>query len=1313
MKPKIDYLREIIREKDPIGLVLQELKLPYDSNFDIKGYKSFLKTQKVQEGENAQGGVGIWIKNKIPAHRVELKTSLQAVAVSVMMHRRVTVCSIYLPPNKIITRQEIEGLIKELPKPFLLLGDANAHNKLWFDSRDDSRGKIIQKIVEDMDIFLLDEATNTHFSRAHGTESHIDLSICSLDLLQDFSWTADRYFRTSDHAPIYIECLTPYNSNNEKRWITSKADWKKFQSETETEVKASDFSSSQEAVGFLNDLILQAAEQSIPSSQGEGGRKNPPWWNDECWRAIRKRKTAWTRYRRTVTLRNLLRFKQARAEAQRTIRRSKRESWQNFIESINSKVSVTEAWNKINRLLNKHGTKIVSSLKIGGNKSSVIVENIPMNADINEVVKECFAFGPVHHIEKSPQQDGTITAKIIFETRSAMEKACLFLNGGFLEGNNLHAYHNRENSPPGNDSNFLDDPQEIADALGLRFEFVSSYNSCEPSFAKSRARRETKLQFKTKKIFEYNSPITEQQLIQELDLIDESAPGPDVIHYSMLKNLGATGRKLLVEILNDIFDTGKLPDIWKLAHVIPILKEGKDPLKPDSYRPIALTSCICKLLERILNRRLRWFLDSKNLLDLVQTGFREGMSTIDNLVSLEDEIHKVFLRNEYLLTIFFDLAKAYDTCWRYLIMKELHKAGMRGKLPILIEDFMSDRKFQVKLCGKLSRQYDQDMGVPQGSVLSVTLFLIGINTVKNILNEFIKVSIYVDDIRASIPVTYADWGRSTRRMQGFLNKLVKWSHETGFRFSEEKTVVMVFHRVPGLAENPTPKLYLYDKQTPLKIVLEKRFLGLLLDYKLMWIPQLKDLRIRGSRSNNIIKVIVKNNRKTDCKKLLNIYRTMTRSKLDYGCQVYGSASKTALKILDPVHHQALRLCTGAFRTSPVESIYVEAEEPSLIDRRSMLLLQYYTRAQKLPNSLVMQSLGNSGLDGRYRKSRRKPKSVSFKIRQLLKDLQIEMPSIMPLYKPKLIPWQVPRIACCMEIAGFAKDTTSVDFYQNYFCSHRHQSDIELYTDGSKGEYGVGAGAICVKNQQNIEYMEKLHDWSSVFNAELVAIQLGLESLKKYRSKTCTVYSDSLSSLQAIQSMKMSIKGIGMIYETLNVLEKRKVHVNFCWVPGHSGIRGNELADRVAKDACRGVLPDKVEVAGSDFKAVIKQKIGEVWENRWMNLTDNKKLREVQPTIKRKIRPLLRRDAIKLTRLRIGHTRLTHSFLLTGDDMPECNYCEMPYTVKHILMECDNLELDRMSYYDHSDVTLSTLLSSDEYIPRVLEFLKHIELYKEL
>ena len=1311
LKSKINNLKEIIREKDPVCICLGETKLKQDSDFKINGYKSFLKNLRVQEGGIAHGGVGIWVQNNKPAHQVPLVTNLQAVAVSLTLHRKITVCSIYLPPEEEISRQEIERLLEQLPKPFLLLGDVNAHCKLWYDDKDCRRGKIIRKIIEDRDIFLLDGNEYTHLSRAHGTKHHIDLSISSLGLHEEFDWSADECFRTSDHAPIYIKNRIQREYKYEQRWITKKADWEKYKGKTEIEENVSQFVDTEEAVEHLGSVIRNAADQSIPKSKGTGSRKNPPWWNEECRQKINRRKAAWKKYTNTISLGNLIEFKRARAEAQRVVRRSKRSSWMEFIEGIDISTGARTAWRRINILLNKYGSRTQSSIKVGSGKSTIVLRKVPLRADTNKILQQCYSFGPVHCIQEEVQgnfKDLTVT----FETEEIMKEASDYYDGRRMEGSRVTT--EIINTVDDQDKFFLDKPADIAESLGLRFEYVSSQFSCDPEFLKNKKRKEKRLNFKTKRAFDYNSQIAEAELERELSTVKDSAPGPDGIQYSMLKNLSQSGKRFLLGILNRIFSTGKMPKAWKVAHVIPIHKEGKDPLKPESYRPIALTSCICKVFERILNRRLVRYLMTKKMLTEAQTGFTKGKSPIDNLVALESEIHETFLRNQYLMTVFFDLAKAYDTCWKYLILEELYNSGMRGNLPNIIVDFLSDRRFHVKVCGEVSREFTQDMGVPQGSVLSCTLFLIAINTISRIVNNFLTYSLYVDDLRVSVPVVTADWSRATRRMQTFLNKLVKWSNETGFRFSGEKTVVMVFHRIPGLVLQPAPKLYLYDRENPLKVVEEKKFLGLIWDRKLNWIPHLKHIRNKCSRSLNILRVIVKNNRRTSCAKLMTIYRAITRAKIDYGCEVYGSATKTALKIIDPIHHQALRVCTGAFRTSPCESLYVEAQEPALSDRRKLLLLQYYIRINRIPDSTVVYHMSDTSLDRRYRNSRKKPKSVGYKLRQVCEELGIVIPKIMPFYQCSLGPWEVPDMKPCTALAINKKSDTSKEDYWNNFMEHKHVADVDIYTDGSKGENGVGAGGVIINGDQVEEFSQKLNDMASVFTAELSAIEVGLNKLEKFTDKVCVLYSDSLSSLQAIQSAKVDDRRIGVVYEILERLRRRRVEVSFCWIPGHTNIRGNEIADKAAKRACnlQQIQPPQ-EVASSDCKPYIKGKVYGSWEARWRQLTDNKKLKSVQQTTAKKVLKLSRIDEVKLTRLRIGHSRLTHSFILLGEEVPMCIECDSPVSIKHILLECGNNILDRMECYDHRNVNMSILLNTSKYIPKVLEFLKRVNLYKEI
>ena len=121
---------------------------------------------------------------------------------------------------------------------------------------------------------------------------------------------------------------------------------------------------------------------------------------------------------------------------------------------------------------------------------------------------------------------------------------------------------------------------------------------------------------------------------------------------------------VLLEIFNDLWITGNVPKIWKEAIIIPIPKPGKDNADPTNYRPISLTSCVCKTMERMINSRLVWYLESNNLISPFQSGFRHGRSTNDHLVRLETFFRDDFIKREHLVAVFFNLEKAYDTTWK-------------------------------------------------------------------------------------------------------------------------------------------------------------------------------------------------------------------------------------------------------------------------------------------------------------------------------------------------------------------------------------------------------------------------------------------------------------------------------------------------------------------------------------------------------------------------------------------------------------------------------------------------------------------------
>ena len=487
--------------------------------------------------------------------------------------------------------------------------------------------------------------------------------------------------------------------------------------------------------------------------------------------------------------------------------------------------------------------------------------------------------------------------------------------------------------------------QDIADTLGFTFSRNSSNRNCSEAFKNLKTHQEkVKLNFKSSNNEEYNSPFNLDELKEAISKSHDTATGPDEIHYQMLKHLPPRSLEALLDTFNDMWKTGKFPQSWELATIIPVPKPGKDHAEPTNYRPIALTSCLCKTLERMINPRLIWYLEFNNLISPVQSGFRSERSTNDNLIRLETFIRDAFIKKEHVVAVFFDLEKAYDTTWRYGILRDLHDLGLKGRLPTFIESFLSERTIQVRVGSTLSDEFEQEEGVPQGSILSTTLFNIKINNIMSCLDPKTDGSLYVDDFC----ICYRSKSMRTieRHLQQCIHRIENWVLNNGFKFSKSKTQCVHFCQLRKLHDDP--ELYLYG--SPIPVVEEFKFLGVIFDRKLSFIPHIKYLKAKCLKAMNLLKVLSHTNWGADRTVLLQLYRSLIRSKLDYGSIVYGSARKSYLVMLDTVHHQGLRLALGAFRTSPVESLYVEANEPSLYLRREKLALQYAVRLAANPSN---------------------------------------------------------------------------------------------------------------------------------------------------------------------------------------------------------------------------------------------------------------------------------------------------------------------------------------------------------------------------
>jgi ribonuclease HI len=297
----------------------------------------------------------------------------------------------------------------------------------------------------------------------------------------------------------------------------------------------------------------------------------------------------------------------------------------------------------------------------------------------------------------------------------------------------------------------------------------------------------------------------------------------------------------------------------------------------------------------------------------------------------------------------------------------------------------------------------------------------------------------------------------------------------------------------------------------------------------------------------------------------------------------------------------------------------------------------------------------------------------------------------------------------LELLAFDKTGTAPEVLKNLFAATKANfgDHVEIYTDGSKIGETVGCAAICEGHVKNI----RLPDKCNIYTAELHAIRMALDIIRRSRQTSFVIYSDSLSSLQAIQHFLIEneiILDILKVYTQLVHSQKRTI---LCWVPSHVGIPGNEKADTAAKASLGFNSIANCKIPAENYYPHVNRLCMNEWQQSWNNQPNNK-LHSVMPLVGKTVnyRALGRREQTVITRLRIGHTRLTHSYLLSKDSQPECSQCKCHLSVKHLLLECSKLASIRRKYYSCS--TMKELFEDIDF-KHIIDFTKEAKLYHHI
>ena len=753
------------------------------------------------------------------------------------------------------------------------------------------------------------------------------------------------------------------------------------------------------------------------------------------------------------------------------------------------------------------------------------------------------------------------------------------------------------------------------------------------------------------------SLLTEQELSMAISKLKKhKSPGSDGITNEMIMNLGTPARKKLLEIFNISWESGEVPQVWRKAIMIPILKPGKDKTKANSYRPISLTSCICKTLERIINQRLKWYLETENIIVSEQAGFRQCHSTEDQATYLSQVIEDAFQDKKHVLTTWIDLQKAFDKVWTEGLLVKLKQNGIKGLMFKWTKAYLHNRKARVNANQQESKDVLMRHGVPQGGVLSPTLFLIYINDLIKELRGGIKAALYADDL----VVWYVDESPAvaTNKVQNAVEQITKWTERWCVKINQEKSST-TFFTLSG-KQAGTIKI----GNTPLKTDDQPTYLGVTFDRKLTWKNQLKTAETKARRKLAIMRKLCGTDWGANERILKNIYVQGVRPHMEYASSAWSSASNTGLQSLDRVQNQALRIITGGIRSTPIQQMEKITGIQPLKERRDTKIIQ---QAQKY---LCTQDSAMKGRMKDLARGRLKRSSFVHQAKRLRKGLK-DMPSnVLPLtYIPEQTPWKepktrieirktVPGVYSIKEQNEVEKRTAAMATIED---SYPEGAWTRVYTDGSATDATHNGGAgIYIQypnaERDSISIPTGIH--CSNYEAEACAIIEAATHLAEKTPQTNQVVflTDALSVLQASENGKLSklTAALGQLNYLRIVLQ---------WIPSHCRIPGNENADSLAKQGTEKAQPDR-PITFQELKTIVKRK---------------RKPPTVPPD---HYHQLDRKGQTIIFRLRTRHNRLNYHMYnkFKIGNSANCGCGHGHQTTEHVLQECTQLQETRTKYW---------------------------------
>ena len=313
LKANFNELLILLSLFNPKICCLQETFLTPNDNLEVRNYSSYHYINN--DSQRASGGASIMIHSTVPHRKIDFNTNLQANAIKASLNKSITICSIYIPPNKRISQNDLENLLLQLPQPYIICGDFNGHSELWGCSDTNDRGKILEDFNTENNLCLFNSNQHTYLHPGSGSFTAIDLSLCHPSLYLDYEWKVCEDSHGSDHFPIIMYETEETDSDKIPKWNFKKANWEKFNILCHEKLLFNSFENSEDPMPSFTETLIDISNQCIPKSSTNSFKKKKPWFNDECKEAIKKRKDSLKRFKQYPTKTNLNACKILRAKA--------------------------------------------------------------------------------------------------------------------------------------------------------------------------------------------------------------------------------------------------------------------------------------------------------------------------------------------------------------------------------------------------------------------------------------------------------------------------------------------------------------------------------------------------------------------------------------------------------------------------------------------------------------------------------------------------------------------------------------------------------------------------------------------------------------------------------------------------------------------------------------------------------------------------------------------------------------------------------------------------------------------------------------